>query len=115
MYVNVSLPLNGWFWQLCEMRKGSEVFPKIIILTFQGIKWLKVRKYYTLTYPSKNGLEFCTCGCKNFVHSPLYLVVKMVDEIEKVNLLLLLHLLLDLLLDILLNVRNLLLNVAENV
>ena len=63
MYVNVSLPLNEWFWQLCEIRKGSEVFPKIIILTFQGIKWLKVRKYHTLTYPSKNGWELCMCDC----------------------------------------------------
>ena len=52
---------------------------------------------------------------QNSVHSLLCLVVKMVDEIEKVNLLLLLHLLLNLLLDLLLNVLNLLLNVAENV
>ena len=54
-------------------------------------------------------------AAKTVVHSLLYLVVKMVDEIEKVNILLLLHLLLNLLLDLLLNVRNLLLNVAENV
>jgi hypothetical protein len=33
---------------------------------------------------------------QNFVHNLLYLVVKMVDEVEKVNLLLLLHLLLNL-------------------
>ena len=39
-------------------------------------------------------------AAKTVVHSLLYLVVKMVDEIEKVNLLLLLHLLLNLLLDI---------------
>ena len=52
---------------------------------------------------------------QNFDHSLLYLVVKMVDEIEKVNLLLLLHLLLNRLFDLLLNVRNLLLNAAENV
>ena len=57
-------PLNWWFWQFDKMTKGSEVFPKIIILTFQGIKWLKVRKYHTLTYPFKNGWELCTCGCK---------------------------------------------------
>jgi len=41
MYVKVSFPLNRWFEQLCEMEKerGKEVkfFPKIIILTFQGI------------------------------------------------------------------------------
>jgi hypothetical protein len=49
---------------------------------------------------------------QNSVHNLLYLVVKMVDEIEKVNLLLL-HL--HLLLDLLLNVQNLLLNAAENV
>jgi len=55
------------------------------------------------------------CGYKNSDHSVLYLVVKMVDEIEKVNLLLLLHLLVKLLLDILLNVQNLLLNAAKNV
>jgi hypothetical protein len=46
---------------------------------------------------------------QNSVHNLLYLVVKIVDEVEKVNLLLLLHLLLNLLLDLLLNVRNLLL------
>jgi len=57
-------PLNWWFWQFDKMTKGSEVFPKIIILTFQGIKWLKVRKYHTLTYPFKNGWELCMCGCK---------------------------------------------------
>jgi len=57
-------PLNWWFWQFDKMTKGSEVFSKIIILNFQGIKWLKVRKYHTLTYPFKNGWELCTCGCK---------------------------------------------------
>jgi len=41
VYVNVSFPLNGWFGQLCEVRKGSEVFPKVIILTFQGILMVK--------------------------------------------------------------------------
>jgi len=48
---------------------------------------------------------------QNYDHDLLHLAVKMVDEVKKVNLLLLLHLLLDLLL----NVRNLLLNAAENV
>jgi len=103
-------PFNGWFWQFDKMTKGSEVFPKIIILTCQGIKWLKVRKYHTLTY-----LRVVHVWLQNSVHSLLYLVVKMVDEIEKVNLLLSLHLLLNLLLDLLLNVQNLLLNAIENV
>ena len=52
---------------------------------------------------------------KNYDHSPLHLAVKMVDEFEKVKLLLLWHLLLNLLLDFLLNVQNLMLNAAENV
>jgi hypothetical protein len=47
---------------------------------------------------------------QNSVHNLLYLVVKMVDEVEKVNLLLLVLLLLNLLLDLLLNVWNLLLD-----
>jgi len=46
---------------------------------------------------------------QNSDHSLLYLALKMADEVEKVNLLLLLHLLLDLLL----NVWNLLLNTAK--
>jgi len=54
-------------------------------------------------------------AAKTVVHSILYLVVKMVDEIKKVNLLLLLHLLLNLLLDLLLNVQDVLSNAAENV
>ena len=47
-------PANCCFWKFCELRKGS-FFPKIIILVFQGFKWLKVRKYHTSTYPFKNG------------------------------------------------------------
>ena len=53
-------------------------------------------------------------AAKTVVHSLLYLVVKMVDEVEKVNLLLSLQLLLNLFLDLLLNVWNLFLNAAEN-
>jgi hypothetical protein len=55
MNVNVFPPSTDGFGNFDKMTKGSEVFPKIIILTFQGIKWLKVRKYHTLTYPFKNG------------------------------------------------------------
>lgn len=58
--------------------------------------------------------EICArVAAKTVVHSLLYLVVKMVDEIEKLNLLLLLHLLLNLLLDLLLNVQNVLPNAAK--
>ena len=52
---------------------------------------------------------------QNSDHSLPHLAVKMVDEVEKVNILLLSHLLLNLLLHLLLNVWNLLLNVARNV
>ena len=119
MYVNVSLPQNWWFWQLCKMRKGSEFFPKIIIPTFQGIKWLKVRKYHTLTYPFKNGWELCTCGCKILFISSL-LGCENSGWGWKSESLLLVLLLLNLLLDLLLNVWNLLLrspllNATENV
>ena len=56
-------------------------------------------------------MRFVHVWLQNSDHSLLHLAVKMVGEVEKVNLLMLLHLLLDLLL----NVQNLLLNAAKNV
>jgi len=54
-------------------------------------------------------MRFVHVWLQNSNHSLLYLVVKMADEVEKVNFLLLMHLLLD----ILLNVQNLLLNALK--
>ena len=76
---------------------------------------VKSQKISYLNLPFQKWMRVVHVWLKNSDHSLLHLDVKMVDEVEKVNLLFLLHLLLDLLLDILLNVQNLLLHVVGNV